>query len=161
MREQLRNVKALVITDDMTVDEELGAVGMSDSVIEQFNRGVYTPEQLGQLMEQKLNLQKVITAQLDLEREPWNTHTASPSESDRFRRISVGHDTTASSAGIESAKESIRPNITARAAARKESLTMMLKTGNARRKSPSMSRCVAKACQVCQLPTPAGYGDEK
>jgi hypothetical protein len=135
-REQLGQIKALVLTDNMALEEELEAIGISESVIQQFKRGVYTPEQLDKLMEQKLNLQKVIAAQLELEREPWNTHTASPSQSDRQRRISID--------------ESIPPNLTVRTAARKESLSVMYKTGNVRRKSPSMSRCCAKACQVCE-----------
>ncbi|KAF2425719.1 hypothetical protein EJ08DRAFT_700264 [Tothia fuscella] len=120
-KEQLNELKSLVVAPnpDLTIEEELEAIGMSKSVIRQFKQGVYTPDQIARLIEQKLNLHKVIAAQLELEREPWNGRP-------------------------------VTPTVATRADARRESLSMIHKTGNLRRKSPSMSRCSTKACQLCR-----------
>jgi hypothetical protein len=138
-REELRSIAHNHAVEKMSPAEQLEAIGMSESIIDQFKKGdVYEPWQIELLKTQKLHLQKAIEKQLEKEREPWNTHTTSDSADERSRRNSQDLDL------------SLHPNITMRMSTRQASLSLVQKMGKLRRRSASMARCDLKCCQACR-----------
>jgi hypothetical protein len=138
-REELRYITHDLPVNEMSPIKELEAIGMSDSIIDQFKKGnVYEPWQVELLKAQKLHLQKAIEKQLEKEREPWNTHTTSDSADERTRRNS------------QNSNISIHPNITMRVSTRQASLSLVHKMDKFRLRSASMARCTLKCCQACR-----------
>jgi hypothetical protein len=138
-REQLHSLTDKLTVETMSPVEELEAIGMSESIVDQFKKGtVYEPGQIEMLKAQKLCLQQTIEKLLDKEREPWNTHTTSDAVSAKWRRNFMDTDATT------------HPNVTMRVSARKATLHMIQKMGKFRRRSAAMARCTLKCCQSCR-----------
>jgi hypothetical protein len=137
-RQQLHSMTDKLTAEKMSPVEELEAMGMSESIIEQYKKGGYEPWQIELLKAQKLQLQKAIEKQLDKEREPWNTHNTPDSVSARSERRNFDHDVSG------------HPNITMRMSARHATLSLVQKMSKLRHRSASMGRCTLKCCQSCR-----------
>jgi hypothetical protein len=141
-RQQILTVSEIKKAETLSPTEELRLIGMSRSIIAQFEQGnVYSASQVELLRRQKTNMHEKLDQQLAKEHEPRNIPAASAVK-DKIL------------AEAEQAESDMRahPNITMRTGARAAqhaSIKLVQKLGNFRKRSQYIPKCTLKCCQVC------------